>query len=111
MMHQCQEQIGDKQRRIEIETYVNHLQELQVQAIKHANLQQQSVVDKLIDKSDAGGHTGTGRLRTRIRVAPYPWPRRGCPPYGYYGYGAVRVRSQDGFSRFPGPVPFLAPYP
>ena len=44
--------IGDKQRRIEIETYVNHLQELQVQAIKHANLQQQSVVDKLIDKSD-----------------------------------------------------------
>ena len=43
--------IGDKQRKIEIVTFVKHLQELQVQAIKSANQQQQSVVEKLVDKS------------------------------------------------------------
>ena len=45
--------IGDKQRREEIQVYVQHLQELQVQAIRAADASQQKVVDKRMDKEDS----------------------------------------------------------
>ena len=45
--------IGDKQRREEIQVYVQHLQELQVQAIRAADASQQKVVEKRMDKEDS----------------------------------------------------------
>ena len=45
--------IGDKQRREEIQMYVQHLQELQVQAIRAADASQQKVVERRMDKDDS----------------------------------------------------------
>ena len=45
--------IGDKQRREEIQVYVQHLQELQVHAIRAADASQQKVVEKRMDKEDS----------------------------------------------------------
>ena len=45
--------IGDKQRREEVQVYVQHLQELQVQATRAAVASQQKVVEKRMDKEDS----------------------------------------------------------